>query len=123
MLRADHRFAATLLLTLAFTSSAEADPAPRNKTRSIEISAATWDGQWPLVHRSATLSCERITPRLTAVTITVKGRTYAVNGTAKAQASRRGWHSFDDIWLVDEERPGARVSHDLIERGIEACGN
>lgn len=84
------------------------------------VSEATWtDGTWPLTVPEGTLACESLGRGLGRVTITVGGKTYWVNGTAK------GTHRYADleeIWRADPSYPAIKVNiGPLLDRGLALC--
>jgi hypothetical protein len=91
---------------------------------SVQVSRSQFKGDWPLTVESGTLSCEpfRAVPSLQLVTFSSKGTTYAVNGTARGQAKKRGWLEIDPIWRKDPSAPGLKVNiGPLIDRGLALC--
>ncbi|MFC4048343.1 DUF2511 domain-containing protein [Actinomadura syzygii] len=87
------------------------------KTR--EVSRADYGDRWPLTVPAGTLRCDGA-DGVGAVTITVDGATYAVNGTAKSDGRYR---DLTEIWAADPQVPGLRVPADaLTEDGLRLCG-
>lgn len=88
-----------------------ADPGTRSVTRA-EIEQA--GKKWPFTADTATLTCKD-----NAVTATIDGKMYALNGTAK---SRKAGADLTAVWAEDPNMPGLRVNvGDVIELGLELC--
>ena len=102
--------------------AAESGPKPvRNgNKRSLAVSRDRFDGDWPLVVDSAEIHCEPNlrAPSLQVATVTVAGRTFALNGTAKGA----GYAELGPYQLDSEEIPGTKVSSgDLLDTARRLC--
>jgi Protein of unknown function (DUF2511) len=79
---------------------------------------------WPFTVPYVDLHCEHLPnfPNLHLVTLTHRSQTYALNGTAASHAEARGWHKLEEIWRVDPDLPGARVSVGFVlKTGLALC--
>ncbi len=90
-----------------------------------EVSKSTFDKKWPLTVESGTLKCEQI-PGVRygqLVTFTSGEEIYALNGTAKGHAKKRGWvKEIAPIWRDNPEIPGTKIYiGTLIDSGLELC--
>lgn len=83
------------ILVLCF-SVLSTQAAARNQ---MTISKDQFGDKWPLSVNSGVVECLAIGNG--SVVFEAKGKTYAVNGTAKGFAKRYGFHSIEDIWLDD----------------------
>lgn len=74
-------------------------------------------GDWPLTVDSAVVACG-VRNKL-SVGVTVNGKKYALNGTAK---TFEGWSPLDAIWAPNPEIPGSKVNvGDLIDYAARKC--
>ncbi|MFT6908850.1 MAG: hypothetical protein ACJAS1_005557 [Oleiphilaceae bacterium] len=90
-----------------------------------EISESQLDGKWPLTVKSGTLSCKQI-PGVKygqLVTFTTGQDTYALNGTARGHAKKRGWiEDITPIWKDNPEIFGTKIDiGSLINSGLKLC--
>jgi hypothetical protein len=111
------KYISILFIILVVSNSAYAE--------GIEISEGQLDGKWPLTVKSGTLSCKQI-PGVKygkLVTFTAGQDTYALNGTAKGHAKKRGWiKDVTPIWKDNPEIFGTKINiGSLIDRGLELC--
>lgn len=106
-----------VLTLVAGCGSSETSTSTKPETNSIEVSAADLEGPWPLTVESGTLACDG-----QAVTFSVDGGTYAVNGTARGRANSEGWLPIEDIWAPDPVIDGLKVNiGELVDKGLELC--
>ncbi len=86
-------------------------------SNTVTVSKAEYGDRWPLTVSEGRLRCES-----TAwVLFEADGVTYAVNGTARGHAKRKGWSDANDIWRDSPSGYGKVVMTRLIERGLQLC--
>ena len=127
-------FVLTLLVGLLGRLLPEQVPERGEVRDPLEVSRATWAGEWPLSVESGRIVCREPS----AVYFRSEdGRLWPVNGMADSHAERHGTEpSIDPVWLMDEEaiesmvRAGIpredvgpiRVSiGGMIDYGLEVC--
>ena len=71
---------------------------------SEKVNKAMFGDAWPLVVSEGTLTCDRGK----AITFTANRKTYAVNGTARANAKDMRWLDVKEIWADDPQFPGLK---------------
>ena|SRR5437660_8134727 len=81
---------------------------------SVQVTRADFGDAWPLTVDGGTLACEGAG----AVTFTVGGTTYAVNGMASGNGQ---WPDIDPIWAKGSDTPKKDIGP-LIDRGLQLCG-
>lgn len=84
-------------------------------TRKITRSEIQQVGEkWPFTSDEAELACNA-----QAITVTISGTTYALNGTA---TSRHAGADLAPVWADDPALPGLKVSvGDVIDEGLKLC--
>ena len=99
---------------------------------SIRLTPADFGGYWPLEAGEILLMCEPADTlpsgsHIHYVLAVVEGKTYAVNGTAKGRADRRGWGDFDTLITEGRDPCGSfsieatRFRLALVDRGLDLC--
>lgn len=83
------------------------------------LTRATFPGAWPFDVPSVSVACVAGPTRVTQVlTVTIDGKAFALNGTAKGQ----GFPALDAHWLDNPDIPGAKVSiSDMITAAQQLC--
>jgi hypothetical protein len=76
------------------------------------VTAADLGSEWPLTVQGAHIACQN-----SAVTATINGTEYAVNGTARS----RGYPDIDPYWAAGEYAPKKSIGS-LIQYGLSLCG-
>ena len=84
--------------------------------RSVKVTQAEFGDAWPFTVAEGTVRCVGAS----SVVFDTGGRTYAVNGTAKAQTE---FPDFDSIWAADPKGiPGTKKSiGPIITKGLSLC--
>ncbi len=89
------------------------------------VSKGTFGENWPLTVQSGTITCEQIQGVRYGqlVTFTTGHDTYALNGTAKGHAKKRGWiKEVEPIWRDNPKIAGTKINiGTLIDSGLELC--
>jgi len=71
-------------------------PAPTVTPQGL-LSKSDIGDKWPLTVESGVVRCTRLTGGVQVVTFETDGKTYAVNGTAKARIAQFGWIAIEEI--------------------------
>ena len=71
---------------------------------SEKVNKTMFGDAWPLVVSEGTLTCDRGK----AITFMANRKTYAVNGTARANAKDMRWLDVKEIWADDPQFPGLK---------------
>ncbi len=91
----------------------------------MTISKDQFGDEWPLSVKSGVVKCLAIGNG--SVVFEAKGKTYAVNGTAKGAAKKYGFHSIEDIWLDDPKffemaQEIANAENEPVDEVIKSMG-
>ncbi|MFF0721329.1 DUF2511 domain-containing protein [Micromonospora sp. NPDC003816] len=99
---------------LALTACGGADDTDTS-SKTITKAAVEAEGKfWPFTTSEATLRCNG-----QAVTATVDGTKYALNGRAKGSGVGA---DLDPVWAENPDIPGTKISvHHVIEMGLDLC--
>lgn len=76
--------------------------------------------RWPLTNNTVTLHCE-VSGKYKYATFDARGKTYALNGSARDAAYRYGWIDLEKVWTSDGAGGNVDPS-DLVYRGVQLCG-
>ncbi|RYH63620.1 MAG: DUF2511 domain-containing protein [Alcaligenaceae bacterium] len=88
------------------------------------VSRADLGSDWPLTVESGALQCFPLPAnrKLQVVTFAAGGNTYALNGTARAQANVSGYRDIRSVWKPNDSIPGTNMPLGvLIDRGLALC--
>ena len=90
-----------------------------SQSSSLTVSRKSFAGDWPLLSDDATVVCGK--QDSISVGVNVNGKTYALNGTAKAN---EGWPGLRPVWASNPIVEGLKVSvGDLLDYAAEKCAN
>lgn len=95
---------------------------------SVALTRQDFGGYWPLEADEILLVCEPVSDRPAHhILAVVGGKTYALNGTARGSAKKRGWGDFDSL-IAAERDPSGSFSIEaiqfrlaLVDRGLALC--
>lgn len=117
-----------ILLAPAARTKNAAPQLPGNPVKTTsgtaEVSSTDLGKDWPLTVPKGTLACRPspANPKLQIVIFSEGGQTYAVNGTARAQAAANGWRDVRWVWKPNNQIPGTNMPiSPLLERGLALC--
>lgn len=107
-------------------------PGPVARSGSVVLTPADFGGEWPIRAERLTLNCDPVANPLSgdplhAITASIDGKTYAVNGTARGDMQSSGFSDFRDLCVPDPARaddltPEFIEFHQaLVDRGLALC--
>ncbi len=104
--------------TLTSTQTDDARGARPQKRNPAFVRAKDVPWIWPLVSREATITCSGAPTGPNALTVTIAGTQYALNGVARSA----GYQDLGAHWLDDDTGSGGKVSlRDLTTFALSLC--
>ena len=92
-------------------------------TATVKVTSAEFGKKWPFLVGEGVIGYEPLqmgTQKLAILTFESGGKTYALNGLAKARSKKRGYLDIVAIWKDDPEIPGVKVDiSPITQRGLK----
>lgn len=89
--------------------------------KSQTVTSKEYGDAWPFTVDRVDLLCDGPSPK--ALARTADGTVYALSGSARSQAQKRGWTDGQDITKANPSMPSIKMDYsDIVQRAQTLCG-